>query len=85
MGVSSEARKITIESQANRTGYFSNDCIGNKHDTNEVCPASQAADCIKSGLDVGKICNFINETTNIEACLSEDAGRWDNLMYIHVI
>ncbi|GJQ80831.1 hypothetical protein Trydic_g9417 [Trypoxylus dichotomus] len=44
VGVSSEARRITIESQAFRHGYSQSDCLGNQHQTNEVCSAVEAAD-----------------------------------------
>lgn len=76
MGVSAEARKITIESQAHRTGYIKTDCIGKEHLTKEVCPSVEGLDCIKPSLDVREICEFINRNTPIEACLSQNAGRY---------
>ncbi|KRT79427.1 hypothetical protein AMK59_8320, partial [Oryctes borbonicus] len=74
--VSSEARKITIESRAFRNGYYKTDCVGKQHQTNEVCSAVEGADCIKAGLDVDEICNFLNANTDIKACLSKNAGRY---------
>ncbi|KAI4466962.1 protease family c15 pyroglutamyl-peptidase i-related [Holotrichia oblita] len=76
VGVSAEARKITIESQAHRTGYVRVDCTGKEHQTKEVCTVTEGLDCIKPGLDVGEICNFINRNTQIKACVSQNAGRY---------
>lgn len=75
VGVSSLATKLTIESQAFRKGYNKPDCDGKIHVTGECCMETEGEDCIKSNIDVQQLCDHVNKSTNLEACVSTHAGR----------
>ncbi|KAK9872462.1 hypothetical protein WA026_017931 [Henosepilachna vigintioctopunctata] len=77
VGVSGEARKITIEKNANRNGYVISDCYGKEHPTGQVCEAEVGEDCISTGIDVKEICDFLNNTSEpMKYEQSENAGRY---------
>lgn len=77
VGVSSEARKITIEKAANRKGYVKLDCYGKKHATGDVCPANLGDECINTEIDPASLCDILNyHETEIKYGTSENAGRY---------
>ncbi|XP_044745545.1 pyroglutamyl-peptidase 1 [Coccinella septempunctata] len=77
VGVSSEARKITIEKTANRNGYEKLDCFGKKHSTGNVCPRDLGDDFINTSINVPEICEILNShDSTIKYCSSENAGRY---------
>eukprot|EP00092_Neocalanus_flemingeri_P025619 GFUD01027775.1.p1 GENE.GFUD01027775.1~~GFUD01027775.1.p1 ORF type:complete len:198 (-),score=34.57 GFUD01027775.1:132-725(-) len=79
VGVSSLAKKVTLEVQAHNDGY-------DKQDVQDRCPQENC--CVPCGLevektclDLDKLCNNVNSISEqmalgFEACLSEDAGRY---------
>lgn len=77
VGVSSYTNKVTIEQEANRTGYDQTDCLGICHPTKEVCPAEEGNDVIYCQLNTKKICEEINLLYDTDvAKLSKNAGRY---------
>lgn len=77
VGVSSEARNITIEKAANRKGYEEVDCFGKKCSTGNVCSASLGEDYLNTNIDVARVCDMLNSDDNIiKYCSSENAGRY---------
>ncbi|XP_057663936.1 pyroglutamyl-peptidase 1 [Diorhabda carinulata] len=74
VGVSSGAKKITVEKCAYKNGYIKCDSAGLIHQTGEA--SLDGENCILTEIDVDRICNRLNGTGKIEACLSEDAGRY---------
>lgn len=76
VGVSSQANKITIESQAHRKGYQRPDYL-DQCPANHTCTA-EGAIRIHAKLDVERICKEFNENdplVDTSAIVSRDAGR----------
>lgn len=74
VGVSNCAQKLTLETQAFRTGYSKRDCMGNFHPTGQTCSAKDSSDCLTSQLNMQSICDYVNNS-DVKACISDDAGR----------
>ncbi|CAG9853752.1 unnamed protein product [Phyllotreta striolata] len=74
VGVSQEAKVITIEQCAKRYGYDRCDVLGQKHPTGEACVSGQ--NCIFTGINVMDLCDKINKGGYVNACASTDAGRY---------
>ena len=79
VGVSSKATSLTLEVQAHNDGY-------EKPDVKSCYPHAQCcltsgSDILKSSLDLPQLCSSVNKTftetgLGVDACLSEDAGRY---------
>jgi pyroglutamyl-peptidase len=79
VGVSSLAKKVTLELQAHNDGYDKPDVKSCFPQENCCLPCGSSVE--KTCLDLDKICNNVNLTSEelslgVEACLSEDAGRY---------
>ncbi|XP_071448829.1 pyroglutamyl-peptidase 1 [Hetaerina americana] len=75
VGVSSIAKDITLETKANRSGYWKPDVDGNSPKSG-CCPCGKD-ECISSSLDVEQICSEVNKCERgTLACVSSDAGRY---------
>lgn len=74
VGVSNLARKITLETVAQKSGYERSDIYGQKPPCQECCIGTSPF--IQSGLDLNELNNRINSTsTYVNTELSRDAGR----------
>lgn len=75
VGVSKEAKAITLEQQAHNDGYKRLDIL-------EKCPSNMccvdgANDCIRSDIDMEKVCSDVNESAiTAKAVVSHDPGRY---------
>lgn len=74
VGVSKEAKAITLEQQAHNDGYT-------RLDVNQMCPSNQccvdgANDCLKSDIDMDLVCGDVNNSgIEAKAVVSLDPGR----------
>nr|XP_022907322.1 pyroglutamyl-peptidase 1 [Onthophagus taurus] len=75
VGVSERAQLITLETNANRTGYIKKDYHGCCHNTGDICD-DNSKDCLKTGLCINDICDHLNKSGKVKACISNDAGRY---------
>lgn len=75
VGVSKEAKAITLEQQAHNDGYT-------RLDVNQMCPSNQccvdgANDCLKSDIDMDLVCGDVNNSgIEAKAVVSLDPGRY---------
>ncbi|XP_060536331.1 pyroglutamyl-peptidase 1 [Cylas formicarius] len=74
VGVSSYTSVVQLESCAHKSGY-------ERRDIENCCPKNGAPccagdECIKTGIDVNKICERINKLGQFRACRSDDPGRY---------
>ncbi|XP_002731379.1 pyroglutamyl-peptidase 1-like [Saccoglossus kowalevskii] len=75
VGVSGIAEAITLEELAHNTGYVQRDIKMKTPDTG--CCIDGGPDCIISRLDMGAVCEHINQTNcGIQVVTSKDAGRY---------
>jgi len=79
VGVSSLAKAVTLETQAHNDGYEKPDVKSCYPHAN--CCLPTGSQILKSSLDLQQLCNSVNLTSTetglgVEACLSEDAGRY---------
>ena len=79
VGVSSLAKKVTLECLAHNDGYDKPDVKACYPHENCCLPSGSLVE--KTCLDLEKVCSSVNMTSEeqslgVEACLSEDAGRY---------
>jgi pyrrolidone-carboxylate peptidase len=84
VGVSSYANKITLETCAHKEGYVRCDHFGNKPSKGTECIAKSLESCIQVGINVENICDYLNTNLPVKACVSENAGRYDYIVYLHI-
>lgn len=75
VGVSQYADKIVIESKACSKGYYKADCNEQVYNTEDSCTINESTDIITGNIDFEKICDHVNNITELDACVSTDAGR----------
>ncbi|CAH1115503.1 unnamed protein product [Psylliodes chrysocephalus] len=73
VGVSGEAKQITLEKCAKRDGYKRLDVTGATHSTGTACDSGE--ECIYTGINVADVCAKLNNTGKLNACMSSNAGR----------
>ena len=74
VGVSIEAKDITLEQQAHNDGYKRLDVL-DKCPSNNCC-VDGGSDCLVSGVDMEKVCADVNQSgLKVTSVVSHDPGR----------
>lgn len=74
VGVSSVATGITIERVAHRSGYARTDCNGKSQLAGSCTYGSE--ECLRTKIDVDKLCRHLSTISKLKFCTSSNAGRY---------